>query len=250
MIITLCHFFILVPLITFPDGFFHDFYHKWLFVLMNVLFCDVIMKLNSGFFEKGYSIKSRKLIFFRYLKRNLAYDLITFTLILLHLGEGEDLDSKPAFNYLQLIYFIKFPIFETLIQNFEEIMNFEEKFEACIDLLKLFVKLLFFAHSVACFWIFLGKTANIQGQTWLNSFSSFDEKSIGSYYLISVYWAITTISTTGYGDITPKNEYEYFFSTIIMILGSFYFGYSLNFVGYVFSKIKKEEEMKKFLFFS
>lgn len=245
MIITLGHFFLIVFVISFPHDAFDAFYHRWLIFLFIVLLCDIAIKLNSGFFYKGNSIIIRKQIFEKYCKSDLVYDILSLLVIMIYLAVDGLSDHEEIFHFLQLVYFLKFPIFNRLIQNFEEIMNFEEKFEACIDLLKLFVKLLFFAHLVACVWYYLGNLSTLQGNTWLTSSSSFEEKSLSYYYLISLYWSITTISTTGYGDITPKNEYEYFFSLIIMILGSIYFGYSLNYMGFVFSKFSKDGETKK-----
>jgi hypothetical protein len=40
-----------------------------------------------------------------------------------------------------------------------------------------------------------------------------------------VYWAFTTISTTGYGDIIPRNDGERAFVTICMVFGALVFGY-------------------------
>lgn len=44
--------------------------------------------------------------------------------------------------------------------------------------------------------------------------------SLYTKYIYSIYYAMTTLATVGYGDITPKNTYEMMFATIVMFLGS------------------------------
>ena len=124
-------------------------------------------------------------------------------------------------------------------------MNYDEKLATLMDLIKLFVKLLFFAHVIACIWFYLGTLTDSNERTWMTLVKDLQIKGNSYYYLISLYWAITTITTTGYGDITPKNEGEYFFNLIVMILGSIYFAYSLNYMGHIFSKFSKDDDAKK-----
>ena len=56
------------------------------------------------------------------------------------------------------------------------------------------------------------------GLTW-------DELS--SPYVASLYWTYTTITTVGYGDLTPKATAERLYATFIMIIGTGLFGYIL-----------------------
>jgi hypothetical protein len=46
-----------------------------------------------------------------------------------------------------------------------------------------------------------------------------------SQYLACLYWAFTTISTTGYGDIVPTTSSERFFVSMCVIFGALIFGY-------------------------
>jgi hypothetical protein len=143
-----------------------------------------------------------------------------------------------------VLYFVKYPIFQHLIQNFEEIINFDEKVEAFVSLLKLFIKMLFFAHLVACLWYYIGISGDEDGINWLSA-KGFSHKSTFFQYIVSLYWAITTISTTGYGDITAQNEDEFIFCLLVMIMGSIFFGYSITYIGKVFDKFQKDQIMKK-----
>ncbi len=57
----------------------------------------------------------------------------------------------------------------------------------------------------------------------------------------SVYWAIVTLTTVGYGDISPHTEFGQFLAAVIMILG-----YSLIVVPTGFVSIAVTERMKKY----
>lgn len=51
--------------------------------------------------------------------------------------------------------------------------------------------------------------------TWLEKFEGTDNNK----YLISFYWATTTITTVGYGDIYGTNDLEMVFCALVQIIG-------------------------------
>jgi len=65
-----------------------------------------------------------------------------------------------------------------------------------------------FAHFIACAWYTIGRFGIENGEkiTWMSSIVKDDlPDSTYSFYITSLYWAVVTMITLGYGDIVPKN---------------------------------------------
>ena len=60
-------------------------------------------------------------------------------------------------------------------------------------------------------------------ETWWD-YDGLDQRAYWDRYIAGVYWAITTMTTVGYGDILPKSDVERLYATIIMLLGATVFG--------------------------
>ena len=77
--------------------------------------------------------------------------------------------------------------------------------------------------------------------TWLTSYDDGSgvtaETSV--QYLYSVYWALTTLTTVGYGDITPANNAERKYTLMTLLIGALVFGYILSSVGEMMGSIDK-----------
>ena len=70
---------------------------------------------------------------------------------------------------------------------------------ACERLLVFLVIFVIMCHIVSCMWYFVAKVED-SPLSWTANFPEIETDS--EYYLIGIYFTITTITTVGYGDIS------------------------------------------------
>ena len=95
------------------------------------------------------------------------------------------------------------------------------------NLFLMVLKLLFVAHIQGCFW-YGTAAASAEGEselsdgaaTWVSSYGGDETTTLAERYLWSLYWALTTLTTVGYGDITPANNLERVYTCFALILGA------------------------------
>lgn len=85
-----------------------------------------------------------------------------------------------------------------------------------IRVLKLVCVTLFAVHSAGCFYYFLAARITDVSKTWL-SLGNLHDRSIWDLYVMSMYWSITTLTTTGYGDLHAVTTEEMIFTMFYML---------------------------------
>lgn len=98
------------------------------------------------------------------------------------------------------------------------------------------VRLVFFlfwvavsAHWIACGWLALGGVP-------------MDQAHLVDTYVEALYWTVTTLTTVGYGDITPETNAQKIFTMIIMSSGVAIYGYVIGNVATLLTNLDIERE--------
>ena len=72
-------------------------------------------------------------------------------------------------------------------------------------------------------------------QTWATTYAggvaAAESTPVSERYLYAVYWAVTTLTTVGYGDITPTNDNERAYALVSMLCSALVFGYVMRSIG-------------------
>ncbi|CAD8162822.1 unnamed protein product [Paramecium octaurelia] len=209
-------------------------------IIIFQVFFDVFIKINSPLIVNGETIYDKTERIKDFLKKNLFEDLIyIFTLIISFFPIFDNIQWQGAFCII--IIFISY---KKLNQNYEslyEILYLKGQYHYAIDVIQLTILIFSYAHVMACIWHYVGEITIEQGQSWLIQ-RNLQNGAIWEKYNTSFYWATMTMSTVGYGDITPTNQFETLAANLMMILSSCMFGYSISQIGMI---LKSQYEVQQ-----
>lgn len=99
-----------------------------------------------------------------------------------------------------------------------------------ITILKWYLLIVLFNHWCACaFFASACKGSSCNSDSWIeiwcrNHQDICKNRSILTEYLLSYYWAVVTMTSTGFGDITPKSSGSMLISCAVVFMGLFSFG--------------------------
>ncbi|KAL4460564.1 hypothetical protein ABPG73_010485 [Tetrahymena malaccensis] len=228
--------------VIFPD------YLIQLYKIMSIL--DIMISLNTGYFEQGHQVNNKRKIFNNYFKSSFLIDLISLIPIFVHFNIGNCNNNETGSSFYKLpllLCLLKITQFSKTFSKIQERFLLTPNTTNLISLCKLLGTMIFVCHLFACSWVFLGQmqiSYNLNNQNWLTK-QNLQGDSIQNIYLHALYYSMTAMSTVGYGDITPISQIELLWSLFSILMSSQMFAYSINTIGQLLREFsKKEQEMQ------
>jgi len=195
--------------------------------IVNILFIlDMLVSLNSSYFDSNNQlVQTRRKIINNYLRGWFIIDLMAafpFELVENEFLTPDNSDNSMSFSTVNSSDFkqlLKLPriyrLFRlarlikmvTKTKNSKYLMKLQETFNlnsGFISMINYIIIISVAINFMGCVWFFEAEIRGFEPGTWIYELQLQDE---GAYdlYTYSVYWAIQTLSTVGYGDVHAFN---------------------------------------------
>lgn len=206
-----------------------------------VFMLDFLIKFKTSYYESGSLVRNHKSLAINYIKNGFIFDMIALIAMLIYVF----IRLENSYQWVILPFLFKAYNIRTIIQNFENYIDLGDFFE----FFSLIFKVIFMAHIYACLWHYISfeSVQNGDKETWIHE-KNLQDSSWQIRYIYSFYWALTTMVTVGYGDITPQNQKEIIFCSFSLLSGSVVYGYFLNRIGVILTRFdEKDKELRFFI---
>lgn len=199
-------------------------------VFMTSCFCfDILLNFRTTFLdEAGEEVRSPYLVGKQYLRSWFLLDFVTAVpfeqvtdaVSAESVGGLKLLRTSKIFKILRVVRAIK--LWKILRASelgsiLEDFVMHSNSGRRAFELFRILVACCLLCHLLACFM-------HISGSGFLETYE-WTGDSAASQYICSLYWAMTTVTTVGYGDIIPRSDGERIFTMAAMIIGGAFYGY-------------------------
>ncbi|KAJ4878116.1 Potassium channel KAT1 [Raphanus sativus] len=160
-------------------------------------------------------VDNPKKIAIRYLSTWFAFDVCSTApfqpLSLLFNYNGSEL----GFRILSMLRLWRLRRVSSLFERLEKDIRFNYFWIRCTKLISV---TLFAVHCAGCFNYLIADRYPNPRKTWIGDvYPDFKKASLCDRYVTALYWSITTLTTTGYGDLHPENPREMLFDIFFMM---------------------------------
>lgn len=238
--------------LAFIDSEPYDAWFLFDLVIDILFFIDVVVNCMTAFYDSGGQlVTSHGSIFFNYLKSWMIIDILA-CFPFGYLEESETDPNQSAENdYNNIVRFARLPRLYRLLRVsrvlkafkhyknskfVEKIQDFLSIKHSAMRLCSSICTILICLHIATCFWYYSAKLDGFNPETWVVRENYLDQ-DIGTLYITSLYWALTTFCTVGYGDINAKTVLEKILAMTWMMFGLFFFSFTISSLSSMLSNI-------------
>jgi CRP-like cAMP-binding protein len=199
-------------------------------------FIDILLWFRTAYITEDMRLEtSRKKIAFHYLRTWFAVDAIS-TFPWDTLAYLIQKDSEPGWlqipRLLRLFRFLKILSVLRVLRIKRNITRLEIRLRIKYGYLRmvwLLCIVVLIVHWGACLFYLFGELSGPKAASWIGQ-DGVPSTHFG-LYVTALYFSTYTITTTGYGDVTPENTLERAFNICLMLVGAITYAFIISQVG-------------------
>jgi voltage-gated potassium channel len=204
------------------------------FGLSTFFLLDIFLKFRTSIKYFNEEITDRSRIKKQYLKTGFWIDFLgAFPFELLFIGSSLELFNEPVTLILRLNVLLRLRRF---FEAFKSWSSFHWVNSGILRLTRFLIIMLILMHLVSCAWFSSSYSNSFPEDSWV-ALEGLQYAEPETQYIRSLYWTVTTMTTIGYGDITPHTNTEYGFVIVVMLLGATMYAYIIGNIASIISNI-------------
>ena len=199
---------------------------------------DIVVNFRTAYYDEDELIVKPSLIAKQYTKGWFCIDIVSCLpvgyvsqFIVAVQDNPDNAGGGTNIKALKILRLLRLAKLLRLARLTKMLKRHEDQFENIMEYVKLMGALstIFYAcHLCACLWYLVGEDehavdtfsgASITIDGWRTRRFGDHNFTLTVQYTHAFYWALTTLSTVGYGDITPMTSQEHYLSIVCELFG-------------------------------